>query len=123
MFIKYKEIFFLGGFGCVFLTIFAVIWNQFAILIFGLACMVMAIVEILLVNALQNEIKEEGRATVMSFYSIGQNLFMICFSLVFALLAGMFSLQQVYIFISIYGIIGGLSFYLFSNLAKVTREF
>jgi hypothetical protein len=61
---------------------------------------------------LQNEIKEEGRATVMSFYSIGQNIAMICFSLIYALLAGIFTLQQVYIIISVYGIVGGVVFYL-----------
>lgn len=73
--------------------------------------MIMAISEILLVDALQNKIKEEGRATVMSFYGMGQNVVMICFSLVYALLAGIFTLQQVYIIISVYGILGGVSFY------------
>jgi len=67
-----KQIFLLNGLACTFLTIFAVIWNQYVIVIFGLSFMIMAITEILLVNALQNEIKEEGRATVMSFYGIGQ---------------------------------------------------
>jgi len=107
-----KQIFIFNGLGCAFLTVFAVIWNQYVILIFGLAFMVMAITEILLVNALQGEIKEEGRATVMSFYGVGQNVAMICFSLIYALLAGVFTLQQVYIIISIYGIVGGLVFYL-----------
>jgi len=110
-----KQIFLLSGLSCTFLTIFAVIWNQYAILIFGLSFMIMAITEILLVNILQSEIKEEGRATVMSFYGVGQNIAMICFSLVYALLAGIFTLQQVYIIISIYGIAGGLSFYLLCN--------
>ena len=107
-----KQIFLLNSLACALLTVFALIWNQFAILIFGLAFMCMAITEILLVNALQNEIKEEGRATVMSFYSIGQNIAMICLSLVYALLAGIVSLQQVYLIISIYGIVGGVGFYL-----------
>ena len=114
-----KQVFLLSGLGCVLLSIFALIWNQYAILIFGLAFMIMAIAEILLVNALQNEIKEEGRATVMSFYSVGQNIAMICFSLVYALLAGIFTLQQVYIMISIYGIIGGLSFYLLFKTVRI----
>jgi len=114
-----KQIFLLNALACVSLLIFALIWNQFALLIFGLAFMVMAITEILLVNILQNEIKEEGRATVMSFYGIGQNIGMICVSLVYALLAGMFSLQQVYIIISVYGIVGGLGFYLLSRLTRV----
>jgi len=113
-----KQIFLLNGLACIFLTIFAVIWNQFVILIFGLSFMIMAITEILLVNTLQNEIKEEGRATVMSFYGVGQNLAMICFSLVYALLAGIFSLQLVYIIISIYGIAGGLIFYLLFKIKQ-----
>lgn len=107
-----RQIFLLGGLACVVLTVFALIWNQYVILVFGLAFMLMAITEILLVNALQNEIKEEGRATVMSFYGIGQNIGMICLGLVYALLAGIFTLQQVYLIISIYGIVGGLGFYL-----------
>jgi len=107
-----RLIFLINGLACIALTIFAVMWNRYALLLFGIAFMTMAITEILLVNALQNEIKEEGRATVMSFYSVGQNIAMICFSLVFGLLAGMFTLQQVYIIISIYGILGSLSFYI-----------
>jgi len=105
-----RQIFLLNGLGCVTLTIFALIWNWYAILLFGVSFMLMAITQILLVNALQNEIKEEGRATVMSFYSVGQNIAMICLSLVIALLAGIFTLQQVYIIISIYGVVGGLIF-------------
>jgi hypothetical protein len=113
-----KQIFLLNVLACVFLIIFAAIWNQYAILIFGLSFTIMTITEILLVNALQNEIKEEGRATVMSFYSIGQNIAMICFSLVYALLAGIFTLQQVYIILSAYGIVGGASFYLLFKSVK-----
>jgi len=114
-----RQIFLLNGLACAILAVFALIWNQFAIPIFGLAFMTMAITEILLVNALQNEIKEEGRATVMSFYGIGQNIVMICFTLIFALLAGIFTLQQIYIMISIYGIAGGLSFYLLIKTIKI----
>jgi len=110
-----KQIILLGVFACVFLTIFAAVWDQFAVPIFGLAIMIMAIAEILLMNALQSEIKEEGRATVTSFISVGQNLAMICFSLIYALLAGIFALQQVYIIIAIYGVVSGLCFYLFSK--------
>jgi len=114
-----KQIFFLNGVGCVFLTIFAVMWNQYVILIFGLSFMIMTITEILLVNALQNEIKEEGRATVMSFYGAGQNVAMIFFGLIYALLAGVFTLQQVYIIIAIYGVVGGLSFFLFKKQKRL----
>jgi len=113
-----RQIFLLNGFACVLLAIFSLIWNQYAILIFGLAFMCMAVTEILLVNALQKEIKEEGRATVMSFYSIGQNVAMICLSLIYALLAGIFTLQQVYLILSIYGIVGGLGFYLLFKVVK-----
>jgi len=115
-----RQIFLLGGLAYIFLAIFAVIWKPHGILIFGISFMIVAITEILLVNALQNEIREEGRATVMSFYSLGQNVAMICFSLIYALLAGWFTLQQVYIIISIYGAIGGLSFYL---IFKAIRSF
>jgi len=114
-----RQIFLLNGIACVLLITFAAIWNQFAILIFALSVMIMAIAEILLVSALQNEIKDEGRATVMSFYSVGQNIVMICFSLIFGLLAGIFPLQQVYIIIATYGFVGGLLFYLFSKIARI----
>jgi len=111
-----KRIFLVNGLACAFLLGFAIIWNQYAILVFGLPFLIMAITEVLLVNTLQNEIKEEGRATVMSFYSVGQNVAMIAFSLIYALLAGIFSLQQVYFIISIFGIAGGLCFYLFTKI-------
>ena len=111
-----KQIFLLGGLASIFLFIFTLLWSEHFLLIFGTAFMWMAVTEILLVNALQKEIKEEGRATVMSFYSIGQNLVMICFSLIYALLAGIFTLQQVYMILSLYGIIGGISFYLWFKI-------
>lgn len=114
-----KQIFFLNGLGCTFLFIFAIIWNQYAIVIFGLSFMIMTITEILLVDALQNEIKEEGRATVMSFYSAGQNIVMICFSLIYAWLAGIFTLQQLYIIIAGYVIIGGIIFYRLFKTVKI----
>jgi|GEM_PF-279933 len=87
---------------------FAVIWSHFAILFFGIAFMLMAAAEVLLVTALQNEIKEESRATIMSFYGVGQDVFMVCFALVFAVLAGIFTMQAIYIILAVYGIIGGL---------------
>jgi len=108
-----RAIFLLNGVACAILLVFSVLWSEFAILIFGISFMLMAITEVLLVNALQNEIKEEGRATVMSFYSIGLDVMMICVSLIFALLTGLFTLQQVYVIISVFGIVGGVCFYLF----------
>lgn len=106
-----RQIFLFNGLACFFLVIFTLFWHQHVLWILGLGLMIMAISEILLVDALQNKIKEEGRATVMSFYGMGQNVVMIFFSLVYALLAGIFTLQQVYIIISVYGILGGVSFY------------
>ncbi len=107
-----RQIFLLNILANFMLLLFSAIWNRYVILIFGLSFMIMALTEILLINALQNEIKEEGRATIVSFYSVGQNIAMICFSLVYAMLAGIFTLQQTYLLLSIYGIIGGLIFYL-----------
>ena len=113
-----KQIFIFNALACILLLAFSVLWNQYVIIIFGLSFMVMAITGVLLVSTLQNEIKEEGRATVMSFYGIGQNVVMICFSLVYALLAGIFTLQQVYMIISVYGIAGGLVFYVLFKIIK-----
>lgn len=113
-----RQIFLFEGLACILLLMFTIFWNQYALLIFGLALMVMAITEILLVNALQNEMKEEGRATVMSFCGVGQNVVMCGFSLVYAFLTEIFTLQQVYIIISICGIAGGLSFYLFFKIMR-----
>jgi hypothetical protein len=98
--------------GCICLLVFSMIWHQAGILIFGLAAMIMAITEILFVDALQNEIKEEGRATLMSFYGVAQNIVMICFSLTYAFLVKIITLNQVYLILSVYGIIGGACFYL-----------
>ncbi|MDR2900454.1 MAG: MFS transporter [Treponema sp.] len=105
-----RQIFIIFVLSCILLAVFSLIWNQFALLIFGLSVMLMAITEILFVDALQNEIKEEGRSTVMSFYGAAQNIVMICFSLMYGLLAKVFTLSQVYVIISIYGIIGGVFF-------------
>ena len=116
-----RQIFFLNVVACILLTAFALMWNWYAILFFGIAFMLMAIAHILLVNALQKEIKEEGRATVMSFFGVGQNLAMIVFSLIFAMLLRIITLQQVYILVAIYGIIGGLIFCMFCMLFKKIR--
>lgn len=113
-----RQIFLLNGLACMLLMMFNLFWHQYGLIILGLGLMIMAISDILLVDALQNEIKEEGRATVMSFYGMGQNLVMICFSLVYALLAGIFTLQQVYIMIALYGILGGASFYFSFRIMK-----
>jgi len=113
-----KGIFLLNGFSYVILLTFVFFWSHYFLLVFGLAFLVMTVTEILLVNVLQNEIKEEGRATVMSFFGIGQNAVMIGFSLIYALLAGLFTLQQVYLILSVYGIVGGIIFYLFAKALR-----
>jgi len=110
-----RRIVLLNTFACALLVLFALVWNWHAILLFGISFMLMAITQILLVNVLQNEIKEEGRATVMSFFGVGQNIAMICLSLILAALTGIFTLQQVYVIIAVYGVAGGLVFWLFSK--------
>jgi len=105
-----RQILLLNVLACILLAAFTLIWNWYAILLFGISFMLLAITQILLVNALQKEIKEEGRATVMSFFGVGQNFAMICLSLIFAALLRIITLQQVYIIVSIYGIVGGLVF-------------
>lgn len=110
-----RRIFLINICACICLFVFALLWHQYAIIFFGVACMLMAVTEILLVDAIQSGIKEEGRSTVMSFCSMGQNVFMVCFSLLYALLTGLFTLQQAYIIFAVYGIVGGLLFVLLPN--------
>ena len=117
-----RQILLLNIIGIVILLIFVLVWHQFAILIFGLAFMMIAITQILLTTVVQNEIQEEGRATVMSFVGIGQNLGMIGLSLIFALLAGIVTLQQVYIIVAVYGIVGGIGFAVFCKGLKFKKK-
>ena len=93
--------------GLIFLT-FSILWNQYAIIVLGISAMIMTTAEVLQINAIQREIKEEGRATVMSIYSLAQNATMIVFCLIYALLSGAYSLKIVYIIISIYCVIGAM---------------
>ena len=90
---------------------FSMLWNQYAILVLGIGCMIMTIADVLQINLIQREIKEEGRATVMSIYSIGQNTVMIIFCLIYALLSGFYTLKTVYVIISIYCIAGAVLLY------------
>ena len=117
-----KRIFLLNVLAFVLLTVFAIIWNQYAILFFGLSFMVMTMTKILLVNIVQNKIKDEGRETVMSFIDTGENIVMILFSLIYGLLADILTLQQVYIIISVYGIVGSLGFYVISRKGFFAKE-
>jgi MFS family permease len=105
-----RSIFIMFVFSCIFLAGFAFIWNQYAILLFGFSMMIMAITEILFIDKLQKEIQEEARSTVLSFYGVAQNIVMIVFSLMYALLVKIVTLSQVYIIISVYGMIGGIYF-------------
>ena len=97
------------------LSSFSFIWNIYALPLFGLAFSIMTISEIILMDMLQQDIKEEGRSTITSFYGMGQNVVMVFFSLAYALLTGLFSLQHVYILISAYGLIGCLLFHIASR--------
>ena len=110
-----KQIFQLNLLGGIILIVFSTFWYPYFLLLFGLAFMIMTISEILLINIIQQQIKEEGRATVMSFYGIGQNFVMIGFTLLFAVLAGIFTLQHIYIIISGYCLVGSAFFWLISK--------
>ena len=101
------------------LLIFSVMWNQYAIPALGVACMIMAIVDVIQINIIQGEVKEEGRTTVMSIYSMVQNAAMIVFSLTYALLSSVYGLKMVYVIISIYCMTGAALIY-FVN-AKVKK--
>ena len=114
-----KQLFLVNALACSLLILFAVLWQPYAIFMFGFCFMLMTVTEVLLMNALQNSIKEEGRATVISFYGIGHNMVMVGFSLVYALLSGLFRLQTVYLIIAVYGLVGGLGFYLLSKVRKI----
>lgn len=116
-----RTVFLLNGAACMLLVVFALFWSWLAFPVFGLALMVMAIAEILIIQVIQKEIKEEGRATVMSFYGVGQNLVMIGFCLIYAVLTGAFGLQQIYLILSVYGMAGGLSCWLLFNRIQQVR--
>ena len=101
------------------LLVFSAIWNWYAIGILGVGCMLMTIAEVLQINRIQREINEEGRATVMSIYSICQNAVMILFCLIYALLSGLYCLKTVYVIISVYCIIVAMLLYFTNLIAKV----
>ena len=114
-----KNIFLLGITASLILVVFAALWNPYALIVFGIAFLIFAVSEVLLVNVLQNEIRQEGRVTIMSFYGIGQNIGMILFALIFALLSGIFNLSQVYLLIALYGAIVAAIMYLLVKLWKI----
>ena len=100
------KVFILSGIASIFFIAFSILWNQYAIIIFGFFCMAMTIAKVIQINIIQNEIDEEGRATVMSIYSLFQNLAMIVFCSIYALLSSNYSLRFSYIIISVYCIVG-----------------
>ena len=100
-----------GGFllamaASLFLLLFSLAWRQCAIPALGAACFIMTVTDVLQIDRIQSEIGEEGRATVMSIYSMAQNAVMILFSLAYALLSSVYDLRTVYIIISIYCVTG-----------------
>jgi len=101
-----------------FLLAFSLVWNRYAIPLLGIYGMIMNIAELTQKNMIQGEISEEGRATVMSLYGIGQNIAMIAFSLIYAFLSGVFSLKTVYAIIAVYCIAGTIVLYLISLAAR-----
>jgi len=105
-----------------FLLVFSILWNRYAILALGIGCMIMTIADIIQINIIQGEIKEEGRATVMSIYSIGQNAVMILFSLTYAFLSSKYNLKTVYMAISIYCMAGALIMYFINLAVKKLKE-
>jgi len=100
-----KSVIPLAGLGCLLLGIFALLWHPFAMVIFGLPFLVLAIVNVLLVNQLNQEIKEEARATVMSVVRVGQNFGMIVLALVYGWLSGILALQYTYLLIALFGVV------------------
>jgi MFS family permease len=94
--------------GNLILGVFSLIWNLFALVLFGLAFMFLAIATVLATKQIHESIKEEGRATIMSFVGLSQSLIMILVSLVFGSLAGILSVQQVYLVFTVFGILGCL---------------
>ena len=102
------QIIFISLIGYAILGVFAFIWYLFALVLFGLSFMFLAIAGVLTTQKLQSEVKEEGRATIMSFVGLSQALMMILVSLVFGALAGVFTIRQVYFIFIAFGIVGGL---------------
>ena len=104
--ISKNNVFIFSALGGVLILVFSVIWNQYALLIFGLYCMVMTMAEVIQIDVIQKQIGEEGRTTVMSLISLFQNIAMIVFCSIFALLSNGYSLRICFILISLYGIAG-----------------
>lgn len=116
-----NKIFVLAAIASLFLLIFSIIWNKYVIIIYGIFCMIMSIAEIIQTDIIQNEIIEEGRTTVMSLLGLLQNLTMIIYSLVYAVLADNNTLKECYIIISLYCIIGIAGLSLANTIMQIRR--
>jgi MFS family permease len=97
-----NEVYLLSGLASVLFILFCVTWNQYVIVLFGISCMIMTMAEVIQVEIIQNEIEEEGRTTIMSIYGLFQNLAMILFCSVIAILSNAYNLRWTYIFISVF---------------------
>ena len=104
--ISKNKIFLFSGTAGILLLIFSVVWNQYVLPVFGVYCMIMTVAEVIQIDVIQNQIGEEGRTTVMSIISLFQNIAMIVFCSIFALLSNGYSLRICFMLISIYGIAG-----------------
>jgi len=105
-----KLIIFLTGLASILIGLFAFWWQPLALIIFGLPFMIMSLLNVILMNRINQEMAEEARATVISFIRVGQNLFMIGFSLAFGLLSGLVGLQNTYVVIASFGLLASLGF-------------
>ncbi|GAA2918007.1 hypothetical protein GCM10019994_00240 [Enterococcus raffinosus] len=117
-----RWIFILYGFAGAFLAVFTFLWHTYAVVTFGASMMIMSISEVLLIKSLQETITDEGRATVMSFYGLGQNVVMILFSLIYGLLAKIISIQTIYCLISGYALFGALVFFFIFSRKRIIDD-
>lgn len=117
-----RWIFILYGFAGGFLAVFTFLWHTYAVVTFGASMMIMSISEVLLIKSLQETITDDGRATVMSFYGLGQNVVMILFSLIYGLLAKIISIQTIYCLISGYALFGALVFFFIFSRKRIIDD-
>jgi hypothetical protein len=100
----------------VFYLMFSVVWNQFALIVFGIYCMIMTVAEMIQTNVIQKEISEEGRATVLSLIDVFRNLVMIIIASVYALLSNVHSLKVCNIMFALFCITSAVLLYLVINI-------
>lgn len=111
------------GIGCLLLGLFAWMWKPLALIIFGFPFMIFTMVNVILINKLNQEIKEEARATIMSVIRVGQSLGMIILALIFGWLTCIVGMQQTYLIIVGFGIVCSILFALALNpLTKKVKK-